>query len=146
MYFLRVPSRQLHASSENIFSMKLTLGKFFQQTLKEFFWHSQKFTMWASPSLPERSRSLVTVIAKDRLVSECRGLVDFLWIIYGNVRCERICFLLWHPTAQQVYMKNRQHTEQGERRVLKQGWRTISVAKIAITFTEVTRGYTLHYF
>lgn len=50
--------------------MKLTLGKFFQQTLNEVFWHSQKFTIWASPALPEDSRSLVTVITKDGLVSE----------------------------------------------------------------------------
>lgn len=57
------------------------------------------------------------------------------------------CFLLQHPTAQQVYMKDKQHAEQGSQgRVLKQGWRTSSVAKVAITFTEVTSGYALHYF
>lgn len=57
------------------------------------------------------------------------------------------CFLLQHPTAHQVYMKDKEHAEQGsQRRVLKQGWRTSSLAKVAVTFTEVTRGYALHYF
>lgn len=57
------------------------------------------------------------------------------------------CFLLQHPTAHQVYMKDKEHAEQGsQRRVLKQGWRTSSLAKVAVTFTEVARGYALHYF
>lgn len=70
LLFITLLSQQFCASSENKFSMKLTLGKFFQQTLVQVFWHSQKFTIWASPVLPEHSRSLVMVITKDGLVSE----------------------------------------------------------------------------